>query len=69
MNNVKRLGRIFYKVGDQVLIDDFVVNGAGQTVSWLAFKTRVIQNGYLYHYVAMMLLGLFGFLFWFLEFN
>jgi len=25
-----------------------------------------MQDGYLYHYVLVMILGLFGFLFWFL---
>lgn len=69
MSGTKKLGRLFYNVGDQTLIDGVVVNGSGRTINWLALKTRVMQNGYLYHYVAIMLLGLFGFLSWFLEFN
>lgn len=69
MNGSKGLGRLFYKVGDQGLIDGFVVNGSGRTIIWLAFKTRLMQNGYLNRYLAFMLLGLFGFLFWFIEFN
>ncbi|MDP3562204.1 MAG: NADH-quinone oxidoreductase subunit L [Legionellaceae bacterium] len=66
MNTTKGLGRFFYNVTDQTLIDGVMVNGSGRTVSWFAFKARIMQNGYLYHYVAIMLFGLFGFLCWFL---
>ncbi len=69
MRGTKGLGKLFYQVGDQALIDGMIVNGSSRTVGWLALKTRVMQNGYLYHYIAVMLLGLFGFLCWFLEFN
>ncbi len=62
----KALGRLFYRVGDQKLIDGTLVNGTGRTVRWFASKSRVIQSGYLYHYIAVMVLGLFGFLFWLL---
>lgn len=62
----KKLGGVFYKVADQKLIDGMVVNGTANTLNWLAKKTRVMQNGYLYQYVTIMMLGLFGFLFWFL---
>lgn len=62
----KALGRVFYRVGDQKLIDGFMVNGTARTVAWFALKGRVIQSGYLYHYVAVMVLGLFGFLCWLL---
>ncbi len=66
MNGTKMIGRFFYQVSDQKLIDGLMVNGSGRTIYWLAFKTRVMESGYLYHYVAVMLLGLFGFLGWFL---
>lgn len=62
----KALGRLFYRVGDQELIDGLFVNGTGRTVKWFAFKSRVIQSGYIYHYVAVMVFGLFGFLCWLL---
>jgi len=62
----KALGRIFYRVGDQKLIDGLFVNGTAHTVAWFALKSRVIQSGYLYHYVAVMVFGLFGFLCWLL---
>lgn len=62
----KALGRLFYRVGDQKLIDGTLVNGTGQTVRWFALKGHVIQSGYLYHYITVMVIGLFGFLFWLL---
>ena len=62
----KRLGELFYQVGDKRIIDGFVVNGTGRTVKWLALRTRTIQSGYLYHYITLMVLGLFGFLCWLL---
>ena len=62
----KALGQFFYRVGDQKLIDGLIVNGTGRTVAWFALKSRVIQSGYIYHYVAVMVFGLFGFLCWLL---
>jgi len=66
MNGTKGLGQFFYQVTDQKVIDGAIVNGSARTVDWLALKARVMQNGYLYHYVAVMMFGLFGFLCWFL---
>lgn len=66
VRGTKALGRFFYRYGDQDLIDGFFVNGTARTVEWLAAKSRVIQSGYLYHYVAVMVFGLFGFLCWLL---
>lgn len=58
------LGEFFYKVTDQGLIDGLLVNGTGKFVRWFAKATRGVQSGYLYQYVAMMVLGLFGLLCW-----
>ena len=60
----KILGRVFYSVCDQRLIDGFVVNGSGRVVRWLSAKGRTIQSGYLYHYATVMIFGLLGFLCW-----
>jgi len=62
----KLLGRVFYQVGDQCLIDGLVVNGSGRAVRWFAKAGRTIQTGYLYHYVTMMVFALFAFLCWLL---
>lgn len=66
VNGSKALGRFFYKVGDQTLIDGFMVNGTAKSVRWFAVKGKGIQNGYLYHYLSIMVLGIFGFLCWLL---
>jgi NADH-quinone oxidoreductase subunit L len=60
----KGIGRIFYNVGDQKLIDGLVVNGSGRLVRWFSAKGRTIQSGYLYHYATVMVFGLLGFLCW-----
>lgn len=62
----KSLGEYFYQVGDQRVIDGFFVNGTGRVVKWFALKSRSIQSGYLYHYITVMVFGLFGFLCWLL---
>lgn len=62
----KGLGRIFYRAGDKALIDGAMVNGTGHFVRWLAVKGRVMQSGYVYHYMAFMALGLLVFLSWLL---
>ncbi|WP_131782599.1 NADH-quinone oxidoreductase subunit L [Legionella gresilensis] len=62
----KALGRVFYRGGDQTLIDGFFVNGTGRMVRWVAGKGRALQSGYLYHYATVMVLGLFVFLCWLL---
>ncbi len=68
INGSKMLGRMFYRTGDQMLIDGTVVNGSGRLMRFIAQRSRTMQNGYLYHYVFVMILGLFGFLIWFLMF-
>lgn len=60
----KLFGALFYKVGDQKLIDGLVVNGSGKLVKWFSSKGRAVQSGYLYHYVTVMVLALLGFLYW-----
>lgn len=60
----KGLGRAFYNIGDQKLIDGLVVNGSGRLVRWFSGKGRLIQSGYLYHYATIMVFGLLAFLCW-----
>ena len=66
VRGTKALGRFFYRVGDQKLIDGLLVNGTGRTVRWFAIKGKGIQSGYLYHYIAVMVFGVLGFLSWLL---
>ncbi|WP_133127570.1 NADH-quinone oxidoreductase subunit L [Legionella nagasakiensis] len=60
------LGKLFYRTGDRKMIDGFVVNGTARTIRWFAVKSRVIQSGYLYHYITVMVVGLLVFLCWLL---
>jgi NADH-quinone oxidoreductase subunit L len=54
----RALGRLFFRVGDQLLIDGALVNGSARAVGWLAAVTRHVQSGYLYHYAFAMIIGL-----------
>lgn len=58
------LGTLFYKAGDQKLIDGLVVNGSGSMVKWFSAKGRLIQDGNLFRYVSVMVLGVLAFLCW-----
>jgi NADH-quinone oxidoreductase subunit L len=60
------LGNLFWKVGDQTLIDGGMVNGSARTVGLLAVVTRGLQSGYLYHYAFTMIVGLAAFVGWLL---
>jgi NADH-quinone oxidoreductase subunit L len=60
------LGGGLWRVGDQILIDDGLVNGSARTVGWLGSVMRYAQSGYLYHYAFAMILGLASFLMWLL---
>jgi len=58
------LGGGLWRVGDQLVIDDGLVNGSARTVGWLGSVMRYAQSGYLYHYAFAMILGLTAFLMW-----
>ena len=60
------LGRIFWRVGDEMIIDGALVNGSARSVGWLAAVTRHMQSGYLYHYAFAMIIGLAAMLAWLL---
>ncbi|RJG00793.1 NADH-quinone oxidoreductase subunit L [Noviherbaspirillum sedimenti] len=64
----RALGGGFWKVGDRGLIDGLIVNGSAQVVEWFARFTRRFQSGYIYHYAFVMIIGVLGFLIWFLPF-
>jgi NADH-quinone oxidoreductase subunit L len=64
VKGTRGIGSVFYNVGDQKFIDGLVVNGSSRLVGWFSNKGRAIQSGYLYHYAAVMVFGLLGFLCW-----
>ena len=56
------LGRGLWKHADAGLIDDWLVNGSGRAVNWIAARVRQWQTGYLYDYAFAMILGLIAML-------
>ncbi len=60
------IGRLFWKVGDEILIDGVAVNGSAQGIGVIAAVLRKVQSGYLYHYAFAMIIGLSALLFWLL---
>ena len=62
------LGGGLWKHGDRNLIDGLVVNGSAKVVGWFSSLVRVLQTGYIYHYAFVMILGVLGFLVYFLPF-
>ena len=55
-------------VGDRALIDGLVVNGSARFVGWMSTIVRKLQSGYIYHYAFVMILGVLGFMVYFLPF-
>jgi NADH-quinone oxidoreductase subunit L len=66
MTAARLFGGGLWRFGDQLMIDDGLVNGSARTVGWLGSVMRYAQSGYLYHYAFAMILGLASFLLWIL---
>lgn len=66
VHGTRQLGSFFYNITDLKVIDGIFVNGSGKLIRWFANWVRQMQTGYLYHYAVAMILGLGGFLGWFL---
>jgi NADH-quinone oxidoreductase subunit L len=64
MVSARWLGGGLWRFGDQLVIDDGLVNGSARTVGWLGSVMRYAQSGYLYHYAFAMILGLAAMLMW-----
>ena len=60
------LGGGLWNIGDKGLIDGLIVNGSAKLVGLLSKGVRLLQTGYLYHYAFVMILGVFGFLTYFM---
>jgi len=55
----RALGNMLWRVGDRLLIDGFIVNGAAKTIGLTSKVVRHVQSGYLYHYAFAMIIGLY----------
>ena len=53
----RKLGDLFWKIGDIRIIDGFGPNGVASFASGAAKRVSKLQTGYLYHYAFVMLLG------------
>lgn len=62
------LGNGLWNIGDKTLIDGFLVNGSAKLIRLLSIFSRKMQSGYLYHYAFVMILGVLGFLIYFMPF-
>jgi NADH-quinone oxidoreductase subunit L len=62
------LGEGLWAAGDRAIIDGLLVNGSAKVVGWFSSITRVFQTGYIYHYAFVMIIGILGFLVYFLPF-
>jgi NADH-quinone oxidoreductase subunit L len=58
----KALGDLFWKTGDQAIIDGLGPNGVAKVSAFLGGRLGKVQTGYLYHYAFVMLLGVAGLL-------
>ncbi len=58
----KWLGDVFWKVGDQKIIDGLGPNGVSAASYALGRRAGLFQSGYVYHYAFVMLLGVAGLL-------
>ena len=60
----RAVGRFASNVGDRTIIDGIVVNGSARLIGFFSREFRRIQSGYVYHYAFVMIVGVFGLLYW-----
>ena len=60
----RAVGRFASTVGDRTIIDGIIVNGSAKLVGAVSAVFRRIQSGYVYHYAFVMIVGVFGLLYW-----
>jgi NADH-quinone oxidoreductase subunit L len=59
------LGRVFWQVGDNLIIDGLGPNGIARVVQRIARRASALQTGYVYHYAFAMVIGLAVIMTWF----
>ncbi|MEN3950647.1 NADH-quinone oxidoreductase subunit L [Iodidimonas sp. SYSU 1G8] len=62
----KWLGFQLWKKGDGKVIDGYGPDGVTAVIGFVARKARLLQTGYLYHYAFAMLIGVAGFVTWYM---
>ncbi len=61
-----RLGRLFWKGGDGVVIDGFGPDGISALTRRIAGRAGRLQTGYVYHYAFAMMIGVMAIVSWYL---
>ena len=51
---------MFWRIGDQKIIDGLIVNGSAKLVGRIGMKLRQMQTGFVSHYAFVMILGAFA---------
>ena len=62
MRGAEALGDLFWKGGDQKIIDGLGPDGVSALSYAVGRRTGRLQTGYVYHYAFVMLLGVVGLL-------
>lgn len=65
----RAFGTLFWRAGDQAIIDGALVNGSWKLVGKIASIVRWFQSGYIYHYALVMILGIFALMTYFVWLN
>ncbi len=63
---IKKIGYLFWKIGDVIIVDGLGPNGFAFVSSKVAVVFSRLQTGYVYHYAFVMLIGLVGIFSWYL---
>ncbi len=58
-DGARKMGQLFWRIGDVRLIDGLMVNGSARVVGWISAFVRHVQSGYVYHYAFAMIIGIF----------
>jgi NADH-quinone oxidoreductase subunit L len=61
----KQIGYFLWKVGDGKIIDGLGPDGISRLVLNITRRAQALQSGYVYHYAFAMMLGVAGFVSWF----
>jgi NADH-quinone oxidoreductase subunit L len=62
------LGKFFWRVGDQTIIDGIAIGGTTGFIDKLAGVIRRVQSGFLYSYAFWMMIGLAVMLGWYISY-
>jgi NADH-quinone oxidoreductase subunit L len=53
----RKIGLFFWKIGDMLFIDKFIVNGVPLMIKYFSDFVRILQSGRIYNYVYIMVTG------------